>query len=110
MTSKIKKYKEYTLFSDIFIGEYVELTTSLSLKTAIDAGEEGQIIQDGPVNVTGFLLDQDDTYYYLGEGPSAMDTAVKIDAVKAITIVKQKTIFDEILDEMPNPENDEEFN
>lgn len=97
------------LFFNIFAGELVQITTDVRIKTVADS-EEGSTISEFPVTIQGYLLDQDLMYYYLGESPGAVSTAITITSVKAITIVESKTEFDEILDDMPEPKEKEEFN
>lgn len=103
-----KKPPETTLFFNIFVGEFVELTTKLYIKAMIDS-DEGHTVQEMPVTIQGYLLDQDEKYFYIGDGPGAIETAVEIPTVAAITIVKQKGPLDQIFDSMPNP-SDEEMN
>jgi hypothetical protein len=106
------KYEELSLFFQTFVGEYVQVTTDIMVKSQLES-EEGVIIQETPLVFQGFLLDEDSKYYYLGEGPGEIANAVKIDSVKGISIVPQvvvKTEFDNILDDMPDPESEEEFN
>lgn len=99
---KKKKYEEISLFFETFIGEYVELMTTRTIETVIDT-EEGAAVATIPLTVKGYLLDKDDIYYYIGDGPGQVESGVRITSVDAITIVKQKTRLDEILDEMDEP-------
>jgi hypothetical protein len=113
---KIKKetttgpdYQELSLFFQTFVGEFVEVTTDIMIKTQIDT-EEGIALQESPLSIQGFLLDEDDKYYYLGSGPGEIEHAVKIENVKAIGIAKVKSVYDDVFDAMPDPEKDEEIN
>lgn len=104
---KLSKEKKGTdndddFFFLTFVAEYVELTLKL---TATDT--QTNIIL--PLTVRGFLLEQDDRYYYLGEHPNAVSQAVEKELVGLITAVEHKDYADTLLDGL-TAEREEDIN
>lgn len=101
--------QEESLFFLTFIGEFVEVTTNLMVKSQIET-EEGTGISESPITIRGYLLDEDNKYYYMGGRPDAVSNAIKKTSVKLIEIVEPKTQLDEVLDSMGEPEDEKEIN
>jgi len=97
------------LFFATFIGEYVQVVTKLTT-TFTQENEEGLITHVNNIIIDGFLLDQDDLYYYLGQTSDAISSTIKIDDVSIVNISPTPDIFREILDNAEIPENKESFN
>ena len=72
--------------------------------------EEGTGISESPITITGYLLDEDDKYYYMGGRPDSITNAIKKASVKLIEIVEMKTHMDEMLDAIGEPEDEQEIN
>lgn len=104
MVRKRKKSKSAG-FYNIFVGEYVELTTLLPYSESAQNMEQAQSISTF-LKRAGYLLDIDEAFYYIGETPNSVSRAIRIEQVAEIAIAKQKTIEDEILDEF-NPDGPE---
>jgi hypothetical protein len=87
-----------------FTGEYVEILAKF-------VGGEGVPM---PLTIQGFLLDRDDEYYYIGEGPIEINCCVKRSDVIFISILdpegKEKDALKEILEDMPVPEDEVDVN
>lgn len=101
--------EEFTLFFNTFVGEFVQITTGMMTKEQIDT-EQGSAIAEGPVILGGYLLDEDDKYYYLGPTPDGITDAIKKVTVKHIQIIPPKSKYDEIMDKTPEPSDEKEIN
>lgn len=93
--------KSFTTFQLSFIGEQVEMVVSISG----NQGEEGM-----PLIINGFLLDMDDTYFYVGNTPNAISQCVVKEDVRLIAIVEEINELEEVLKSVPTPKNKEEGN
>jgi len=91
------------VFWATFTGEFVEI-----LCEDVSIGENRL-----PLTVQGFLLDMDDEYLFIGEGPIEINAAVKKRLIAFISIIDpedKKEEFLEILEDMPVPEGEDEIN
>lgn len=102
MNEQSDEIQEDDFFFLTFIGEYVEVTT----KIIASAPEQNVNI---PLTIRGFLLDQDENFYYLGEGPGNIKHAVDKELVGIFTIIAAKSEFEEILDNF-EPSKEEDIN
>lgn len=60
------------------------------------------------LNVSGFLLDGDDVYFYLGEGPLEVTIAVKRSIVELIQISDEESDANlQVLEDLPIPKDEE---
>lgn len=81
--------KKKDLFYDNFIGEFIMIIT-----------DESGLSDANTVNgFTGFLLDADEKYYYLGHEPNAISQAVPVSKIRHVSIVDQSMIE---MDGMPD--------
>ncbi len=80
------------VFSSTFIGEYVEIICKTPDTTT-------------KLQVTGFLLDHDADYYYIGQNPIEVHAAVKKEIVEIIYISEETDSATEMLHEMEIPDN-----
>ena len=87
--------KTSELFKVTFIGELVEIIADS------DSSEHGKLV------IQGYLLDYDEDYYYLGEGPLAVTSALKRELVGFVTIINKVDPGIEVLQNMPEPTDDE---
>lgn len=96
--------KKNDVFWATFTGEYVEILAKY-------VNGEGVPV---PFTVQGFMLDRDDEYYFVGEGPIEINAAIKISDVTFISILDpegaESDAIKGMLEEMPIPEDDNEIN
>src|ERR1041384_1974834 len=88
MKRKTKKAieNEFNLFFETFIGEYVEIMTNT--KTTETVQHEDGTVQSGEyaMIVNGYLLDEDENYYFLGRDSEEVTHCVKKDEVILVSI------------------------
>ena len=89
--------KHGVAFYDIFVGEYVRLVTSSVSSTEVQNQKES-VSQTGPVAIESYLVDMDDTFYYLGAVPTAINQAIRIDNIIHIEIIDPRTMYDDLLE------------
>lgn len=63
-----------------------------------------------PLVIQAHLVDIDDEYYFLGENPIEVDSAVKKADVVFMATIKTKNPMMEVLEDMAAPETEEEVN
>jgi hypothetical protein len=105
MTSKIsmsESQDDEDFFFLTFVGEYVEVTTKLM-------ATEPESKLTVPISFQGFLLEQDEQFYYIGPGPGNIAQAIKKELVGIFTIVNPENEMDTILTDF-KPEREEEIN
>ena len=88
------------LFESIFQGEYVEIIQG------IDMAKEGPI----PVAIYGYVLDTDDKFIFIGDSPHEINKAILKSSIKIISITTPRTEEDDLLDSIPEPNREEDFN
>lgn len=81
-----------------FAGEYCELLCKYETSERM------------PLVIQAHLVDMDKEYYYLGDNPIEVDSAVKRADVAFISVIKPKNPAIEMLEEMPEPKNEEDVN
>lgn len=104
MVVRRKTTKVNESFFATFVGEYVRVILDLTISETLET-EEGVLNQSTPMAVEGFLLDYDDTYYYLGDGPNNVSQAIKKEKVSAVQVAQiegPKTKYDILLDSLPD--------
>jgi hypothetical protein len=69
-----------------FAGEVVLINLKHFLQTQ-EATEEGTVMSQEPMGVMGYLLDEDDDYYFLGENDQEANQAVKKADVLHVSVV-----------------------
>lgn len=90
---KKKTIQESDRFFSIFAGEFVKVFLKNSVEETIES-EQGAISQNSPLSLTGYLLDFDERYYYLGDNPNQVYAAVAINEVILIQEVKPMDSMD----------------
>lgn len=99
---KKKKKKVTNLLFDAFIGEHVNITTDMKTTIAMSS-EDGTAEETRNTVVSGFFLDMDDEYIFLGYDARQVSRALVRKECKLIEISREPHVFDEILDSMPEP-------
>lgn len=83
----------------LFAGDFVEVVTNQ--KISVTKGDSDEIIENSsPYIVTGYLLDSDKTYIYLGDTPHAVTDVVKKRYVVQIGISRPADKYEDMLDAM----------
>lgn len=104
------KIKDLTIFEQVFIGEFVNIISDLET-TETEQDGENYSHKTSSVTFTGFLLDQDENYYYMGDSGNEITCAIEKTSVKFIQILDPNGPLDEILDTLPDaPSNKNEVN
>lgn len=88
------------LFKSIFLGEEVEVLIDMSRKS-VQETKEGTLIDESPLATTGFVLDLDDEYCYLGRTPDEITKGIRFEYIIGVEIIKPKNMFDQALDDLP---------
>lgn len=110
--TKDSNFKDPSLFFLNFQGEYLSILLDASLTTSMET-EEGVVSQNLPLTFQAFLIDEDDTYYYMGHiynlsSPhSGITRAIPKKRVLLAEIVDPADPLTEILDEMKTPSRGE---
>lgn len=61
-------------------------------------------------NIEGYLLDEDEEFYYLGLSANEITTAIRKGAVYSIQVIGAMDPVRELLDSMPLPTKQEDVN
>jgi len=78
--------KKLTTFEKAFIGQFVMVVTNMTQNASV-SNDEGLIESaEIPVTMTGFLIDADDDYYYLGNTPDEVLTCIKKGMINQISL------------------------
>lgn len=76
------------LFDEVFSGELLDILTSLRQEMTVST-EEGNMVENGYLNVTGYIIDHDDAFYYIAEDLNfGVNRALRKDIVLDIQIAK----------------------
>lgn len=97
------------LFDITFIGEYVEIILKV-FSSFQEENEHGISGGSVPTSVKGFLLETDDTYYYLGDEPNSISRAVKKNDVSYVEMSEPNNFMENMLDQMPIPDDQNRSN
>jgi len=69
-----------------FAGEVVQISLKHFLQTQ-EATEEGTLLSQEPMGIMGYLIDEDDDYYFLGENDQEANQSVKKSEVMHVSVV-----------------------
>ena len=81
------KFKD-DLFWVSFMGEFVEILAKYETSEKM------------PLNIQGYMLDTDDTFYYIGDNPLEVNAAIRKTDVCFIAVVEHKDPGVQILEDM----------
>jgi hypothetical protein len=98
MTTKKKKTtsgSDLSLFFSVFAGELVEFMTT-QMSTITTQTDEGTETGEYPWAIKGYLLDEDENFYYIGRSPTEVTSGIKKDVVIAVAIID---VFEEQMTE-----------
>lgn len=102
------KTDKYSTFRLAFIGQDVIITTKLKQTAAIDA--EVPVIETVPIYHSGILVDFDAEFLYLGKNHFEINQCLKWEDFHHIAIIDEANELQQILQDMPGPQNEEDFN
>ena len=83
-----KKQTESQLF-ELFAGEYVSILIDMQVESVSQNAETIDMVKT-PLNVVGYLTDEDSEYYYLGHEPTIYNQAVKKQAVIHLEVIEEE--------------------
>ena len=94
---------------DIFVGENVIIT--IDAQTSIThSSEHGTITESYPTEYSGVLLDFDEENYYLGDLLTGVREAIPRARRINIKLDDGMEIVNKVLEQMPDPQSEEEVN
>lgn len=96
-----------TLFFTNFVGELVEIMTN-RISVVTTQTEEGTETGEYPWAITGYLLDEDENFYYIGKSPTEVNSAIKKEIVLGVTIVDNPD--NRIMESIGNPKDRGDLN
>ena len=95
--------KPFKLFFNTFVGEYVEMMTNVKSSTQMQH-EDGSIESgEYPWIIHGYLLDEDDDYYFIGINSDSVNSAISKNIVLSVSISEPEEV--KILKAIKLPEN-----
>ena len=106
-----KNLVEESVFGLSFEGEYVNILTKMISHRSMQNVDTGDITEENtPLTVTGFVLDIDDEFIYLGEDPHQISKAVNRESVEYVEINNPTSPFDDILDQLGDKPEEKDIN
>lgn len=93
-----------SLFFTNFVGELVEIMTN-RMSVVTTQTEEGTETGEYPWAITGYLLDEDENFYYIGKSQTEVNSAIKKEIVLGVTIVDNPD--SRIMESISNPNKGE---
>ena len=96
-----RKSKEPVLdtFMLAFFGQYVTVMCQI-------ATDKGELYTEQ----SGFILDRDDEYLYLGKSSEEIDFCIKRDKIMVVESKEKKDVIQEYLNNMPIPDKEVDVN
>lgn len=100
-----------TLFFEIFNGEFVEIITDLQVIQSVQMSTDNEVtsMPPTPLIINGFLMDNDNTFLYLSKDGVQVNQAIPLDSVKHIEIIDIKKAINQVLDDIPDPDETGEY-
>jgi hypothetical protein len=96
-----------------FFGQRVKIMANIYKQYGVQT-REGIAQESLPISLTGYILDADEQYYYIGGTPHEIKTAIKKDLVILLESYseedEQAEAYEHILDNLPPPKNNNEQN
>jgi hypothetical protein len=97
-----------TVFASTFVGETIFVTTNVVQTNRVIIANDMQT-ETIPLCLEGVLMDLDDDYLYLGDGKE-ISNAVKKDFILQIEVKEDEDPYKTLLENIPGPMDDSEFN
>ncbi len=92
-----------------FMGELVNVVTDIMIVDYAQ-NEDNTVEQNAPMVARGYLLDCDTQYLYLGENPLEVSQAIARSRITMVQIEKKRSKYEEMLDDMGDPNKREDIN
>lgn len=105
MTNK-KTIKIDKLF-ELFCGEEINVMLNKDSRQTVETDTKVETIK-GPIVVSGYLVEADDDFIYLGYNPDMISSAISKKSIVHIEISSSQ--IDEILNDINYPKGEDEFN
>lgn len=103
------KKRNLSSFESVFLGEFVTVFTTINTSSMTQQDETIRE-SNSPLAFEGFLIDTDESYYYLGQTPKEASMAIKVDTVLSVIISEPKNKYDELLDDIGDEPDESELN
>lgn len=103
------KKKPSTSFFEVFSGEHITIIINQNIEQSVTDGETLQTVKS-PISVSGYLTDEDDSFYYLGLEPGLYHQAIKKEMVTHAALSEEEDVMSEILNNVEAPTKNEEYN
>jgi hypothetical protein len=101
---KKKDIENLQTFSLAFMGEHINVITNIMIMESASTEAE-TVEQNSPIIAKGYLLDEDSEFIYLGDNPFEITQAVSKKYICIVQSSEVKSQYDEILENMPDPNN-----
>jgi hypothetical protein len=106
--------KSSDMFFDIFAGQYVIIVLNKDTENTV-ASVEMTEVNKTPMIAVGYLLEQDETYLYLGHSADEVHQAIKKEFIVHVEIHNEeieepKSDSDKLKELLKNPKRDASFN
>jgi hypothetical protein len=88
---------------ELFAGEYVSIILDMQIESVFQGAESIDMVKT-PLNVSGYLTDEDDVYFYLGHEPNVYNQAVKKNMVIHIEVVEETVEKEESFKNVKGPD------
>lgn len=90
--------KKKSLF-EMFVGQYVRVTVKLAISSS-----DGEYARSSPLSLSGYLIEEVEDCYVLGDTPETYSFAIKREDVSVLEIAVKKDTLDSLLTEFERPE------
>ncbi len=87
---------------ELFAGEYVSILLDMQVESVSQSAETIDMVKT-PLNITGYLTDEDDDYFYLGHEPNVYNQAVKKDIIVHIEVIEEEKKAPEVFKDAKSP-------
>ena len=88
---------------ELFAAEYVSIILDMQVESVSQGADTIDMVKT-PLNVSGYLTDEDDVYFYLGHEPNVYNQAVKKDMVIHIEVVEETAEKEEPFKDTKGPD------
>lgn len=107
----MKKSAANNIFFEMFAGEFCEMILDLQITNSVNLDSEGHAHNmQMPLTIQGFVMDVDQQFVYLSPDGETINQAFPLKDLKHIAIVEVTNPLQELLDEVPEPDNDKGYN